>query len=333
MRNNKVNYLLVGGFVLIILVGLIASLALLTGRTGSVDSYYTMLGNVNGIKFGTQVLYEGYIIGQVEDVTPVEEDGRMRFKVDLSVIEGWKIPDDSFIRPQASGLLAAKSLGITAGVKQENHKPGAQILSAESADMFAVMADMATTVGDLAENSLKPLLVSLQETVLGVNELVHGDGKAMIKDFREVALQVNTSLPAMVSDLQNIVSNIKAASADVRTMAGSADGMLGNVDQGVTDFRKMARNMAALSDELRGTRVKLDHVLEEAGLAVADNRTALNETVEDLRYSMDSVSRHIDSVNQNLEGAARNMNEFSRQIRQNPGLLLGGKPPTDEAAK
>ena len=37
-------------------------------------------------------------------------------------------------------------------------------------------------------------------------------------------------------------------------------------------------------------------------------------------------------MNQNLEGAARNMYEFSRQIRQNPGLLLGGTPPEDAAA-
>ncbi|CCQ74970.1 MlaD family protein [Magnetospira sp. QH-2] len=333
MRNNKVNYLLVGSFVLVVLVGLVGSLALLTGRTGAVDGYHTVLGNVTGIKFGTQVLYEGYIIGQVEDVEPVEEDGRMRFRVNLSVIEGWKIPDDSYIRPQASGLLAAKSLGISAGLNSLHLKPGSKINSAESADMFAVMADMATTVGDLAENSLKPLLSSLQETVNGVNQLVLGDGQAMIKDFRSVANQVNTVLPAMVTDLETIVVNIKSASADVRTMAGSADGMLGNVDKGVTDFRKMARNMAALSDELRGTREKLDFVLEEAGTTVATNRGALTETVEDLRYSVDSVSRHIDSVNQNLESAARNMNEFSRQIRQNPGLLLGGKAPTDEGAQ
>jgi phospholipid/cholesterol/gamma-HCH transport system substrate-binding protein len=28
----------------------------------------------------------------------------------------------------------------------------------------------------------------------------------------------------------------------------------------------------------------------------------------------------------NLDGASRNMSEFSRLIRQNPGLLLGGSP-------
>ena len=51
----------------------------------------------------------------------------------------------------------------------------------------------------------------------------------------------------------------------------------------------------------------------------------------DLRYLTDSVSRHIDAINRNLEGAARNLYEFSRQIRQNPGLLLGGTPPRDQA--
>ncbi len=32
------------------------------------------------------------------------------------------------------------------------------------------------------------------------------------------------------------------------------------------------------------------------------------------------------SIVHNLEGTTRNMNEFSRLIRQNPGLLLDGTP-------
>ena len=62
-----------------------------------------------------------------------------------------------------------------------------------------------------------------------------------------------------------------------------------------------------------------------------ENREQINAAVTDLRYLTDSVSRHIDAINRNLEGAARNLYEFSRQIRQNPGLLLGGTPPRDQA--
>ena len=38
-----------------------------------------------------------------------------------------------------------------------------------------------------------------------------------------------------------------------------------------------------------------------------------------------------DIVLKGLDGAARNMLEFSRQVRQNPGLLMGGTPPKDTA--
>jgi len=42
------------------------------------------------------------------------------------------------------------------------------------------------------------------------------------------------------------------------------------------------------------------------------------------------VSRNIDSITYNLEGTSRNMSEFSREIRENPGLLLGGNKPVQE---
>ena len=66
-------------------------------------------------------------------------------------------------------------------------------------------------------------------------------------------------------------------------------------------------------------------------LTCHDNRLDLDRSVVDMRHAVESVTRHIDAINQNLEGAARNMYEFSRQIRQNPGLLMGGTPPKDEA--
>ena len=41
MTNNRINYALVGFFVLVTLVTLITTIAVLTGRTGAVSTYYT----------------------------------------------------------------------------------------------------------------------------------------------------------------------------------------------------------------------------------------------------------------------------------------------------
>ena len=53
-------------------------------------------------------------------------------------------------------------------------------------------------------------------------------------------------------------------------------------------------------------------------------------TMKESRYITESIARNIDAINQNMDGAARNLYEFSRQIRQNPGLLLGGTSPEDK---
>ena len=53
MKSNKVNYVVVGSFVLAILVGLVISVAMLTGRTGATDTYFAVYDNVTSIKYGT----------------------------------------------------------------------------------------------------------------------------------------------------------------------------------------------------------------------------------------------------------------------------------------
>ena len=58
-----------------------------------------------------------------------------------------------------------------------------------------------------------------------------------------------------------------------------------------------------------------------------DENGDVKKSFSDTRYVVESIARNIDSINQNMNGAARNLNEFTRQIRNNPGLLLGGSAP------
>ena len=59
MRSNKINYVLVGLFVAAMAFVLVASVITLSGGSGSTDSYHAIYRNVTGVKFGTQILYEG----------------------------------------------------------------------------------------------------------------------------------------------------------------------------------------------------------------------------------------------------------------------------------
>ncbi len=332
MRTSKISYFAVGLFVLAMIVGLIVAIAVLTGRTGATDPYHVYYSNVTGVKFGTQVVYEGYPIGQVVDVTPEERDGRMRFRVDFDVLEGWRIPDDSVAEIAAPGLLAAVTLAIQAGESQTALAPNAEIAASERSDVFAVVADVAGDFGDLSENFVKPLLTNLNDAVLQINRFIEdgGEGQLIASDAREtmtaargLMTELQDRVPTIAEQLEVILDDIGTTSQRLNTIlsADNQEKILGMID-----------NLNAATQKFDLVLINLNSILTDIDDLVLDTEGDVARTMSESRYIAESVSRNIDSINQNMEGAARNLYEFSRQIRQNPGLLLGGRSPEDAGA-
>ena len=127
MRNHKLNYVIVGLFVVSMLAAAGITAMVLTGRTGESDFYYLVLDNVADVRFGTQVRYEGFPVGQVEEITPFAEGGAMRFRLDLSVTRGWRIPEDSIARIGSSSFLAAKTIDVESGRAETALAPDSEI--------------------------------------------------------------------------------------------------------------------------------------------------------------------------------------------------------------
>ena len=330
MRNNKISYVIVGGFVLAMAVGLVVSLALLTGRTGATDGYFTVYRNVAGIKFGTQVLYEGYPIGQVEEITPMERDGSILFRVDFTVAEGWRIPQGSVARVASAGLLAAVTVNIDAGPGGAALEPGSQVAGREADNIFAAVSSVASDMTNLTERSLKPLLANIDRTVSTVSGLLEGDVQelvgqlsALAQDLSVLALDMSERLPKIADNIETFTVKMNRSSDELRTFLSpenrkSVEKLIATADATIESYARVADD--------------LDRFLDDVNTMVGDNRLDIEKSIVDLRYVVDSVARHVDSLNQNMEGAALNIHEFSRQIRKNPGLLLGGTPPADKAA-
>jgi phospholipid/cholesterol/gamma-HCH transport system substrate-binding protein len=334
MRNPKINYLLVGGFVIGIVVALVVAVALLAGRTGATDDYYAIYDNVGGVNFGTRVLFEGYPIGQVEQVAPVEEDGHMRFHVEMSVIRNWPLPKDTVAEISASGLLAAVSINLRGGRSTEKLKPGDRIEGRGNANLMASVNDLASDIRNLTETDIKPVIAKISEVLTGVGQMVGTDGQAMSGDLRKLVDNLSQATPGVIKDIQSFSGRLNQ-SADRLDLLLS-DKNLHTIQDIVENLNSATYNMNQLTAQLGETRATIDGMVKNADSMVDDmkqvvsgNKGDVERAISDLRQSMDSVSRHIDAISENMEGASRNMNEFSRQIRQNPGLLFGSKPPAD----
>jgi phospholipid/cholesterol/gamma-HCH transport system substrate-binding protein len=322
MKSGKINYLIVGVFVITMVTALVVSIALLSGRTGPTDDYYAYYSNVTGVKFGTQVVYEGFPIGQVEQVIPQEKDGRMQFRVEFGITENWRIPDNSIVEIAAPGLLAAVTLSIKAGPSKTQLKPGAQVPSKERSDVFTVVSSVAGQFGDLMNTSIKPLLENVNNAVSTINKVIEQEGLSLFEDVRKVTNDLSELVGLMTRRVPKIADNIEQFSARLNVAANEFQKLMtpetrAKIESVIGNLDTATASMNALVSDL-------------AQMAVGDD-SDLRKTLNETRYIVESVSRHIDAINQNMDGAARNMYEFTRQIRQNPGLLLGSQPPEDKS--
>jgi len=329
VRSNKINYLMVGTFVLLMLGGLVVALSVLTGRTGSTDPYYTYYSNVTGVKFGTQVVYEGFPIGQVVSVTPEPSKGGMRFRVDFEIEKGWQVPKDSVVRIAAPGLLAAVTLSISAGAGPAALLAGSEVTSEEGGDLFAVVSGVAEKLGGLADGSIAPLLANVDKAVSSVNKMLENDGEVLVRDLKLLiqdasllVADISRRVPVVIDNMELIAADVKSFSGELKAVATPENRKL---------LEETVANLNNATSDARAAMVNGEKLMTTMNDMVTRNDGDLRRTIKDTRYVVESFARRIDAINENLEGMSRNMLEFSRQIRQSPGLLLNSKPVTDEA--
>jgi phospholipid/cholesterol/gamma-HCH transport system substrate-binding protein len=315
MKRDTINYFVVGVFVLSVFFVFLLVLYRITGSTGPVDEYYVSYSNITGIKFGTPVLYEGFQIGQVEKIDPLFVDGDTRYRLTLSVIRDWRIQADSLARIEASGLLSTVSIDIKKGRSKTLLAPGDEIPGMGSNDLFATINEVAMDIRDLSRNSLRPLLDKLNNQVdliaADITDITSGNIKPL---FRDQVFPLFNKLNDSADRLTRILSNEN----------------LENVDAIISNLQEASNEADVLMKNVQNSRWALDNLLAEATQLVVENKDDLDAAVTDLRKTLYVASQHIDAISHHLEGASRNMHEFTRQIRENPGLLLRGSAPRDE---
>jgi len=325
MRNYSISYVTVGVFVSAMVVALVVAVALIAGRTGPRDPYRVIFDNVTDLKYGTIVRYEGFPIGQVDSIDPVYENGKYHFAVNVSVRQGWKFPADSKAGIRASSFLAAKTIDISGGKATDTIKVGGDIPGTGAGDMFALMSGLAGRVGALLDTGVVPLLDQL---------------KGSIKTLTDTA---NSQIGGVGSNVQTLVNN---ANGHLDEISSQVKALTGGLQDNVAQLRKVlsdgnVKKVGAILDNLDTASVSADATLKQLNLLsievnqvaqsihamVERNGKNVDKSTADLEYILRTVSQNIDSITSNLEGTSRNMSEFSRLIRQNPGLLLGGGTP------
>ena len=332
MKRDNVNYLLVGTFVVIMAALFTGLLLAVTGRTGPSDHYVVVYNNVAGLKFGTGVFYEGYRIGQVESIAPQAGASGMRYKLDLSVQAGWKIPSDSLATVEASGLISAVTINIHAGESATALNPGDLINGRGQTDLFSVLNQVAGDFRVLSQDGIMPVLQNLSARITDVaNELV----KFRREDLAPLTQRLDKEV---IGETVAVLNHLNQSARALELMLGQENqahvsGILAHVDNVAVNFDELVMR-------LESTRTQIDAAINSLGKLVTDNQNRVAATagsaqtsMRELEVALKTVNQHLGQILNNLEGGSRNMNEFTRTIRGNPARLLRNSETVEPGQK
>ena len=325
MKRENINYIVVGSFVVVMLVAFFVVMYQVTGRTGPTDQYFVMYSNVTGVKYGTPVLYEGFQVGQVEEILPVRESGQTRYKLTLDVQKGWQIPADSIASMLASGLLSAITIDIKEGESKTFLQPGEYLKGREAANLFAAVNDVAAEIQSLSRDSIRPLVANLNTQV---DELSTELKSLTSESIRPMIDNLNAKLNQdVLSDMSDLVKKLNEV-AD-RLLYSLNDENQKNLDEFLANMEAASGTLNEVIFRIEDTRAAMNQVLLNVDGVITDNQESLKASMTDMQKSLNIISQNINAIVYHMEGSSRNIHELSRQLRENPSLILKSSPQVE----
>ena len=274
MKRDNVNYLLVGGFVLLMAAVLLYALYRITGHSKKGDLYFTHFPNVAGIKPGAVVTYEGFEVGNVDRIEPVARDNRTVYRVTLNLRQPVKIPVDSRAVIATPGLLSAPLVEIKEGAASDILAVGGDIPGSIRVDLMESVATLAADLGKITETSVKPLLAQINENVT----------------------------PAM--------ADMRSALERINRSAGRVDALFS--EQNVTHWNRILQNADGASANALKLSTDLSSVRTELEGLVKDSRGLVSGSGKDLKallLRVDATLYQLESAGRNLNEFSRTIRE------------------------
>ncbi len=327
MKHQNVSYITVGGFTLAMLIALMVMLVQITGYVSG-DKYTVYYTEVTGLSRGAPVTFQGYKIGRVSAIEAEPKDGLIHYKATLEIERQgdkiWPIPVDSTAHLVSSGLLATISVDIKQGTAKEMFKPGDTIEGQEAVSIFAALETLGQDI-DQYKDDIASILKRVDNTMATVEE----EMPVILSSVKSGSVKLDEGVAEIVSEVTKVTGVLEEGAKDMRKIVGeenrqSIANFLGSMEQGAANFQ-------SLSAQLQASKEKLDLLLDDSNAIVGDSKPEIRNTLKNLRAAIEIISQRIGGITHNLDVTSRNMAEFSRQIRENPGLLVRGTTPREAA--
>jgi phospholipid/cholesterol/gamma-HCH transport system substrate-binding protein len=299
--DDKVNYTLVGGFVLVLGALLVAGVLWLAAGLGgrqAMDAYQAVIQeSVAGLSIDAPVKYLGVDVGKVARIE-IDPQNSEQVRLHFLVKRGTPIKRDSVAVLKAQGLTGIAYIELSGG-------------SAGSPPLLAG-AD-----GEIPTIPTKPSLSARLENVLS-NVLANVD-------------RVSNNLNAVLGPDNQAA--LKSTLADIATLAHTLAGQQAAISAGLADAAKAARLTARAGEQFEPTLARIassaqavERMAEVAGQASTRAGAAADAAATSAQQLGSETLPELARLMAELNQLSASLRQLSEQTTVNPNSLLLGKP-------
>lgn len=297
---TKVNYALVGAFVLVLSVAIVGAVLWISSGGAARKEYDSYLAyfteSVSGLNRQAPVKYRGVEVGFVREIAlDVEDPERVRLL--LSIERGVPIRQDTVAILSSQGLTGIAFLDLGGGSRE------VPLLAPEQEGEYPVIATRPSLFRRL-DTQASALVSNLSQTAQNLNELIDADTR--------VALQ------RTIRDLDRVVHALAGRS---EAMAADAGRTLENSARASAELTALLRDVAASAEAVQSAAEQT----QSAATAVSTTAANVTSGVQQLRIdTLPELQRLLADARSATASIAR----LARELERSPNALVIGREPT-----
>lgn len=298
---TKVNFAIVGAFVLLLGAALIGGVLWLSSEKSyrkAFDTYLVyMEESVSGLSPDAPVRYRGVQVGRVRKIA-LARGNVEKVELALDIERGTPIKQDTVAVLVTQGLTGIAHVELTGGTRDS------PALHAREGEDYPVIASGPSLLVRL-DAAATTLMDSLTRTSASINALLDEDNRAALKETMASLALVSRTLAARSKAIDASVANAARTMENTARLSGEMSGLVERIGRSAAALDRMSgeveRDAASVANAVQGARGDLHQATREA-------MPEMRQVIAELREVTTSLRR------------------FTAELERNPAMLVHGKP-------
>lgn len=289
---EKVNFAVVGIFVLVLSIALISGVLWLSSGESYrkvYDVYQTyMKDSVAGLSLNASVRYRGVEVGRVQQIA-LAPGNVEQVQLTLDIERGTPVKVDTVAILQTYGITGLAFVELTGGTRDS------PALKAQAGEKYPVIKAGPSLMTRL-DSAITALLTNLNRTSENFNALMDEDNRRAFK---------------------NTLADIKVLSRTLAARSATIDSSLANAARTMENTARLTDELPQLAQRVQRSADAFDRMANELSHAGASASSTLDDTRETLPEIRQMVIE--------LRDLTSSLRRVSGEMEQNPSALLYGK--------